>query len=36
MERHRRRAAQRRYEEERDPVGVKKPTLIRRLWEEIW
>jgi hypothetical protein len=31
IERHRRRAAQRRYDEE----GVKEPSLIGRIWEEI-
>ena len=35
MERHRRRAAQKRYEEEQDRVEVKQPTLVGRIWEEI-
>lgn len=33
IERNRRRAAQRRYEEEPDRVEVKEPTLIGRIWE---
>ena len=34
IERHHRRAAQTRYEEERDRVEVKEPTFIGRIWEK--
>jgi hypothetical protein len=34
MERQRRRAAQKRYEEEQDRVEVKEPTLVGRIWKK--